>query len=108
MIIRGGENIAPEQVEPMLERHPSIAEAAVFGVTDDEWGERVAAAVVPAAGAALDVLELLEYCRASISGSMRPEVIVVVDELPRNHMGKVVRRRLRDQFLSTAAKIGGT
>jgi acyl-CoA synthetase (AMP-forming)/AMP-acid ligase II len=108
MIIRGGENIAPEQVEPMLERHPSIAEAAVFGVTDDEWGERVAAAVVPAAGAELDVLELLEYCRASISGSMRPEVIVVVDELPRNHMGKVVRRRLRDQFLSTAAKMGGT
>jgi acyl-CoA synthetase (AMP-forming)/AMP-acid ligase II len=99
MIIRGGENIAPEEVEVVLESHPGVEEAAVFGQPDEEWGEHVAAAVVPAPGFELDPAELVEYCRSRLGGYKTPARVIFLDELPRNDLGKVLRKDLREHYL---------
>ena len=98
MIVSGAENVYPREVEEVLFRHPAIAEAAVFGVADEHWGERVAAAVVAARGATLDTVELDAFCRAELAGYKRPRVWHVVEEIPKNVSGKVLRRALRDRF----------
>lgn len=102
MIIRGGENIAPDEVEAVLHLHPAVEEAAVVGLPDEEWGERVAAVVVPRVGASLTADELIAFCRQRLASFKKPEVVVFVDELPRNPMGKVLRRELRAQLSSGA------
>lgn len=102
MIIRGGENIAPPEVEAVLESHPAVEEAAVFGVPDEEWGERVAAVVVPKPGAQVTTEELIAFCRQRLASFKKPEIVQFVSELPRNPMGKVLRRDLR-VMLSGAA-----
>lgn len=94
MIIRGGENIAPAEVERVLMAHPSIIDAAVVGVPDEEWGQRVMAAVVAAPGADLSKEELVDFCRERLAGFKRPERIAFVDELPHTSTGKLLRRRL--------------
>jgi acyl-CoA synthetase (AMP-forming)/AMP-acid ligase II len=101
MIIRGGENIAPAEVESVLESHPAVEEAAVIGVPDTEWGQRVAAFVVPRAGAQVAPAELGEFCRARLASFKKPDVIRVVAELPRNPLGKVLRRELRARLEET-------
>lgn len=95
MIIRGGENIAPAEVEAVVMSHPAVDEAVVLGVADEEWGQRVAAVVVARPGCTLEVEELTRHCRARLASFKKPEVIRVVDELPKNPMGKVLRRELR-------------
>lgn len=95
MIIRGGENIAPAEVEAVLMSHPAVDEAAVLGVEDEEWGQRVAAVVVPRPGRSLDVAELTRHCRARLASFKKPDVIRIVEELPKNPMGKVLRRDLK-------------
>jgi acyl-CoA synthetase (AMP-forming)/AMP-acid ligase II len=93
MIIRGGENIAPDEVEAVLYEHPDVLEAGVVGVPDEEWGERVVAAVVLREGAGgVDVL--MEHCRAKLAGFKRPERILLMEELPRTSTGKLLRRDL--------------
>jgi acyl-CoA synthetase (AMP-forming)/AMP-acid ligase II len=94
LIIRGGENIAPEEVEAVLYEHPDVAEAAAAGMPDEEWGERVVAAAVLRDGATCTEDELTAFCAERLPGHKRPERVVVVDELPRTSTGKVVRRRL--------------
>ncbi len=94
LIIRGGQNVAPAEVEMVLHEHPGIAEAAVLGVEDEEWGERLAAVVVPRAGSPLSADEVLAFAAERLAGYRRPEVVVFADELPRNVMGKLVRREL--------------
>jgi len=94
LIIRGGENIAPEEVEAVLYEHPDVVEAAAAGVPDEEWGERVLAAAVLREGASCTEDQLTAFCAERLPGSKRPERVVVVDELPRTSTGKVVRRRL--------------
>ena len=96
-IKRGGEMVSPEEVERVLTSHPSVDEAAIIGVPDDYWGERVRAVVVPTA-AQVDEAELIEYCRERLSSFKRPESVVFVDELPRNPLGKVLKTELRQQF----------
>jgi acyl-CoA synthetase (AMP-forming)/AMP-acid ligase II len=93
-IIRGGENIAPAEIEHVLEQHPAIAEVAVVGVHDEEWGQRIAAFVVPRAGAEVDALQLRGFARERLRGSKTPDVVHVVDSLPRNETGKLLRRQL--------------
>ena len=97
-IKRGGEMISPEEVEEVLRAHPSVDDAAVIGVFDPHWGESVRAVVVPAAGREVDEAELIEHCRSSLASFKRPESVVTTDELPRNAMGKVLKRELRRRF----------
>ena len=96
-IKRGGEMIAPEEVEQTLAEHPGVAEAAVIGVPDLEWGEEVRAVVVRGAASATEA-ELIEFCRERLAGFKRPRSVVFVDALPRNVMGKVLKRDLREAF----------
>ncbi|MBI4187333.1 MAG: long-chain-fatty-acid--CoA ligase [Chloroflexi bacterium] len=98
MIIRGGENISPEEVEAVLHSYPKVEEAAVIGVLDEEWGEQPRAIVVLKRGETATAEELTEYCRARMSSFKRPRSVVFVDELPRNPMGKVLRRVLREKY----------
>jgi acyl-CoA synthetase (AMP-forming)/AMP-acid ligase II len=98
MIIRGGENISPEEVENVLYSHPKIEEAAVIGVPDPEWGQQPMAIVVLKKGEAVTAEEIMEYCRSKLAGFKRPRSVVFVDSLPRNPMGKVLRKALREQY----------
>ena len=96
-IKRGGEMVSPEEVERVLTSHPAVDEAAIIGVPDDYWGERVRAVVVPTA-LPVDESELIEYCRQRLSSFKRPDSVVFVDELPRNPLGKILKTELRQQF----------
>ena len=98
MIIRGGENIAPAEVEAVLQSHPAVEEAAVIGVPDLEWGQRVAAFVVVRPGGAVDGESLGTFCRDRLASFKKPELIQFVAELPKNPMGKILRRELRAQL----------
>lgn len=104
IIIRGSENIAPKEVEAILLRHPQVGEAAVVGIPDPAYGERVAAAVVLRHGA-IDLAEVRRHFRAAgVAIQKTPEMIVAVDDLPRTPLGKVHKRRLREWLADMAAK----
>jgi acyl-CoA synthetase (AMP-forming)/AMP-acid ligase II len=98
MIIRGGENIAPAEVEAVIYSHPGVDEAAVIGLPDVEWGQRVAAIIVPRPGVTLTADEVSEFCRQRLASFKKPEVIHFVDALPKNQMGKVLKKDLRTQL----------
>ena len=91
-IIRGGENIAPAEVEDVLCRHPEVAECAVVGIPDDEWGQRIGAAVVLRPGATADPAGLRAFARERLRGSKTPDVISIVAALPYTDTGKLLRR----------------
>ena len=95
---RGGEMIAPEEVEQIIMSHPAVDEAAIIGVPDIEWGERVRAIVVRKPGMELTMEEVVEHCRPRMAGFKRPEDVIFIDELPRNPMGKVLKRVLREEY----------
>jgi acyl-CoA synthetase (AMP-forming)/AMP-acid ligase II len=99
MIIRGGENISPAEVEAVLYSHSGVEEAAVVGLPDVEWGQRVAAVVVPRPGVTLYAAELTEFCRQRLASFKKPEVFHFVDALPKNQMGKVLKKDLREQLI---------
>jgi acyl-CoA synthetase (AMP-forming)/AMP-acid ligase II len=98
MIVTGGENVYPAEVENALFGHPAIADVAVVGVPDDKWGEAVKAIVVLRPGSSLNQADILDFARQRIAGYKLPKSIDVVDALPRNASGKVLRRELREQF----------
>ena len=104
MIISGGENVYPAEVERVLLLHPDVAEVAVIGVPDERWGETVKAVVVPAPGAAPDPAELIAHCRQHLAGYKRPTSVDLVEELPRNATGKVLRRELRAPYWQGQAR----
>ncbi len=93
-IIRGGENIAPSEIETVLAGHPDVTDVAVAGVPDEEWGQRIAAFVVLTPGASLDTATLRAWARARLRGSKTPDEIAFLSELPRTPTGKVLRRQL--------------
>jgi long-chain acyl-CoA synthetase len=95
MVISGGVNIYPHDIEAALATHPDILEAAVVGVPDPEWGERLRAFVVPRAGAALHAASVTAFCKTRLAGFKCPREIVVVAALPRTPTGKVVKHALR-------------
>ena len=98
MIIRGGENISPEEVENVLYSYPKIEEAAVIGIPHEEFGQEPRAVVVLKKGETATAEEIIEYCRAKLSGFKRPRSVVFVDILPRNPMGKVLKKDLREKY----------
>ena len=98
MIIRGGENISPEEVEDVLHAHPKVEDAAVIGVPDPEWGQQPRAVVVLKKGEVATAEEIMEYCRSKLAGFKRPRSVVFVDSLPRNPMGKVLGKALREKY----------
>src|SRR5205807_287098 len=91
LIIRAGENVAPAEVEAVLATHPDIADVAVAGVPDEELGERVGAVLVPRRGASIDPAEVAGYARSRLAAFKKPEIVAVVDELPRSALGKLRR-----------------
>jgi len=104
VIVRGGENLSPGEFEAALLEHPAVADAAVFGVPDTEWGEKVAAAVVLEAGSAGTIVdELRAHVRARLRSTCTPEVIQVRAELPYTETGKLLRRELRAELTATDA-----
>ena len=98
MIIRGGENIAPAEVESVLQSHPAVDEVAVFGVPSEEWGQIVAAAVVPKRAGGLTEGDLVDFCKQRLASFKKPEKILFLPELPRNPLGKVLKKDLKQQF----------
>ena len=98
MIISGGENIASSEVERVVYQMEAVLEAAIIGLPDNEWGERVAAVVVPKPGTKIDHATLDAHCRAHLAGFKSPKELHIVEELPRNPSGKVLKRVLRDQL----------
>ncbi len=94
-IIRGGENIAPAEIEEVLLQHPGIDQCAVVGVPDDEWGQRIAAVVVPRPGADLDAAAVQEFARGRLRGSKTPEIVTFAESLPYTETGKLLRRVVR-------------
>jgi len=98
MIISGGVNIYPAEIEAVMHGHPQLLDAAVFGIPDEEWGERVHAIVQPKPGETIDVDELREFVEARVGGYKRPRSYEVRDELPRTPAGKLLKRVLRDEF----------
>ena len=98
MIVSGGENVYPREVEEVLFQHPAIADVAVIGVPDEKWGESVKAIVVLREGAAAEAAALLEHCQGRLAGYKRPRSVDFVAELPRNPSGKVLKRELREPY----------
>jgi acyl-CoA synthetase (AMP-forming)/AMP-acid ligase II len=107
MIIRGGENIAPAEIEQVLEDHPAVAEAAVIGVPDNEWGEVVVAFLVAPRGVEATPDELTEYVKSRLASNKVPSTWLWVDELPRNHMGKILKTELAERLASTPLRAPG-
>jgi len=96
MIVSGGENIYPREIEEVLLAHPEVADVAVVGEPDEIWGESVKAVVVVREGASLDAEEVIRYCRAHLASYKKPRKVLFVKDLPRNASGKVLKHQLRD------------
>jgi len=103
-IIRGGENVAPAEIEDVLLRHPQVRQAAVVGIPDDEWGQRIAAVVVPAPGAELTADELRDWARPHLRTAKTPDRVELRAGLPTTETGKVLRREILADLLRS---VGG-
>ena len=104
MIISGGVNIYPAEVESVLHEHPAVAEAAVIGIPDERWGESVKAVVALRPGAAATEDELIEFCRTHLADYKRPRSVEFMAELPRDAAGKVLKRKLREPYWANAGR----
>ena len=97
LVISGGYNVYPAEVEAALADHPDLAEVCVIGIPDDRWGEAVTAVVVPRPGATVTPDDVRRHCEGRLAGYKKPRVVEVVDELPKGSTGKVLKRELRDR-----------
>jgi len=99
VIVRGGENIGPDEVESVLSTYPKIEEAAVIGVKDEEWGQQVRAIVRLKKGETATEQEIIDFCRPRLAGFRRPtSIVLVTEELPKTSTGKILRRKLREKY----------
>jgi acyl-CoA synthetase (AMP-forming)/AMP-acid ligase II len=98
LIIRGGMNIAPVEIDDLLLAHPEVADAAAVGVPDPIYGEEVVAFVVPKAGFESLDTKVLAYCESNLPQAKRPKQVFVIDQLPKSDRGKVLRDRLREEW----------
>src|SRR5437899_6018402 len=100
MIITGGENVYPMEVETVLRQHPAVADVAVIGVPDDRWGEAITAVVVLKPHTSAVESALIDFCRDKIAGYKRPRSVDFAEALPRNALGKVEKATLRQPYLA--------
>lgn len=98
MIIRGGENIYPKEIEDVLYRHPNVMEAAVVGLPDKIWGEEVYAFIVPKEGRVIDVEDLVGFCKKHLADFKCPKRITFTDSLPKTATGKIQKARLKEEY----------
>jgi len=106
LIIRGGLNIAPTEIENVLYRHDAVLEASVVGIPDPEWGEAILAVVALKAGMVVDPEELRTHCRQSELTSIKiPERVELMDALPKNAVGKIVKKEIRDRFWGDGRRV---
>ena len=98
MVISGGFNVYPSEVEAVLYQHEAVADACVFAIPDDKWGEAVAAHVVLKSGRTLDAQALDAFCAAQLAGFKRPRHIEFVGNLPKNPNGKVMRKAIQSPY----------
>jgi acyl-CoA synthetase (AMP-forming)/AMP-acid ligase II len=104
MIISGGSNVYPREVEEVLLTHPAVSEVCVIGVPDEKWGESVKALVVARAGSAATEHDLIEHCRAHLAGFKKPKSVEFRSALPKNSYGKVLKRELRAPYWEGRAR----
>jgi acyl-CoA synthetase (AMP-forming)/AMP-acid ligase II len=107
MIISGGYNVYPREVEEVLITHPAVAGVCVVGIPDEYWGEAVHAVVVPEPGTAASAQELIDFCGTHLAGYKKPKNVDFVDELPTSAYGKVLRREVRARYWSGGRSIAG-
>lgn len=100
MLITGGENVYPAEVEQVLYRHPKVREVAVIGLLDERWGETPVMVAVPHDGETIDVAEIRAFCDGRLAAFKVPKRVVLIDALPRNAAGKVLKRELRERLAS--------
>jgi len=104
MIITGGENVYPREVEEHLYTRPDIQECAVIGLPDPEWGERITAFIVPAPGSTVDTAGLKTYLKSNLSSLKVPKEFRIVDTLPKSPAGKILKREIRNRFLNQVGR----
>jgi long-chain acyl-CoA synthetase len=104
MIISGGSNIYPREIEEVICRHPGVFEVAVIGIPDAKWGEATKALVVAREGVRLSEAEIVEHCRQHMASYKKPQSVEFLDALPKNAYGKVLKRELRDRFWADRAR----
>jgi fatty-acyl-CoA synthase len=105
MIKTGGENVASREVEETIYAHPSVKEVAIFGIFDPRWIEAVTAAVVLREGEDVSEADVIAFCRERLAGFKVPKYVVLLDELPKNASGKLLKRELRDRYASLATEV---
>jgi acyl-CoA synthetase (AMP-forming)/AMP-acid ligase II len=98
IIISGGENISPKELESMINQHQKVAESCVVGIPDEKWGEKVVAAVVSKPGMDLTEKEIKDYCKSQLLDWKCPKEVFFLGELPRNKMGKVMKEEVLKRY----------
>jgi len=102
MIISGGVNVYPREIEEVLYRHPAVSEASVIGLPDEHWGEVVKAVVVPKVGAHVTEAEIIDFCAKNLAGFKKPKTVDFWKELPKSPQGKILKKEIRKRFASPA------
>jgi acyl-CoA synthetase (AMP-forming)/AMP-acid ligase II len=100
MIVSGGENVYSAEVEQAIAQHPAVQSCAVIGLPDPKWGEKVTAVIVPQPGVTVSADEIVRHCRALIAGYKVPKAVHFTDALPLTSTGKILKRAVRDEYLS--------
>jgi fatty-acyl-CoA synthase len=108
LIIRGGENVAPKEIEDVIRQHPAVSDVSVYAVTSEFFGEEVAAAIRPQAGATIDAADIAEFCKARLARFKVPRFIKSVETFPMTASGKIQKYRLREQHEAELRSAGPT
>jgi acyl-CoA synthetase (AMP-forming)/AMP-acid ligase II len=100
MIVSGGENVYSKEVEEVISTHPKVLEVAVIGLPDEKWGEVVTAVVAPMPDEKITEEEIIEYSRKSLAGYKCPKIVKLIDNIPKNPAGKIVKSKLKKLYSS--------
>ena len=101
MIISGGVNIYPREIEEVLYQHPSVLEASVIGVPDDYWGEAVKAIIVPKENVVVSGEDIIKFCGEHLAGYKKPKSVEFWKELPKSPQGKILKKDIRKRYVTT-------